>query len=90
MSVTRATVLIEDDGRGFPEGFVLAGRERFTPDGVVGGAGLSLCLASDVAIAHGGGLFGGASTLPPQRAGVSGAAVSVELPVRGSGITAAP
>jgi signal transduction histidine kinase len=82
VSDTSATILLEDDGRGFPEGFVLAGRERFSPAGVVGGVGFSLCMVNDVAVAHGGRLFGGASTLPPQPGGVSGAAVSIEVPVR--------
>ena len=83
VSESHATILIEDDGRGFPEGFEVEGRERFTPAGVVGGMGFSLCMASDVATAHGGRILSGTSMLPPQKVGVFGAAVSVEIPVRG-------
>lgn len=81
---SHATIVIEDDGRGFPEGFDVADRERFAPAGAVGGTGLSLCMVGDVAAAHGGRIFSGLSTLPPRTAGVFGAAVSVEIPAGGA------
>ncbi len=80
-----ACILVEDDGRGFAPDFSLADRARFVSSGAVGGIGLSLCMANDVARAHGGRMFAATSSLPAPASDLSqtrGAAVGFEVPFR--------
>ncbi len=81
----RAVVCVQDDGPGFsPEALANLG-QRFTAGSTARGLGLSLSLATDILAAHGGDLRVDASTLPPGRRGVRGAAVTVTLPLDATG-----
>ena len=77
----KVVVRVNDDGPGFsPEALSTLG-QRFTPRSTVRGLGLSLSMAKDVLAAHGGELHVEASSLPPGRRGVRGAAVVLSLPL---------
>ena len=78
---SKLVVRVNDDGPGFsPEALSTLG-QRFTPRSTVRGLGLSLSMAKDVLEAHGGELHVEASSLPPGRRGVRGAAVVIKLPL---------
>ncbi len=77
----RAFVRVQDDGPGFSSDAIANLGQRFGDGSTTRGLGLSLSLAQDVLAAHGGDLKVGASTLPPGRRGVRGAAVTITLPL---------
>jgi signal transduction histidine kinase len=77
----KAVVRVQDDGPGFSKDAIAHLGRRFTEGSTTRGLGLSLSLAMDILAAHGGRLTVDASTLPPGRRGVRGAAVSISLPL---------
>ncbi len=80
-SDSNAVIRVNDDGPGFsPEALSTLG-QRFTARSTMRGLGLSLSMAKEVLAAHGGELEVEASTLPPGRRGVRGAAVVITLPL---------
>lgn len=74
----QVSVVVEDDGPGFPEGFDID--RPFAERPGVQGLGLSLAIAADVMRALGGSLSIETSTLPPYRQGNAGAKVTLVLP----------
>ena len=77
----KAIVRVQDDGPGFSTDALAHLGQRFTAGSTTRGLGLSLSLAIEILTAHGGELTVDASTLPPGRRGVRGAAVSITLPL---------
>ncbi|HVJ94673.1 MAG TPA: ATP-binding protein, partial [Labilithrix sp.] len=73
-------IRVQDDGPGFSHEDLATFGQRFAPRSTVRGLGLSLSVVKDVLAAHGGEIRVQASTLPPGRRGVCGAAVVVTLP----------
>ncbi|MDF2696018.1 MAG: putative two-component sensor kinase [Labilithrix sp.] len=76
----KVIIRVNDDGPGFSNEALANLGKRFTPGSSTRGLGLSLSLVKDVLTAHGGDLAVEASSLPPGRRGVRGAAVVVTLP----------
>ena len=71
-------IVVEDDGPGFPDGFKV--EEPFDERPGVQGLGLSLAVAADVLVGHGGELLIAKSTLPAFKQGALGASVTLRLP----------
>lgn len=76
-----AVVRVSDDGPGLSSEVLATLGQRFTPRSSMRGLGLSLSIAKDVLVAHGGELCLEPSALPPGRRGVRGASVILSLPL---------
>jgi signal transduction histidine kinase len=76
-----ARVVVEDDGQGIPAERHATLFQRFAPRPSRSGLGLGLSIAQEVVAAHGGRLTLEASTLPPGRAGTTGARLILVLPL---------
>jgi signal transduction histidine kinase len=77
-----ALIRIHDDGPGFATETLATLGKRFTPNAATR-QGLSLSIAKDVLAAHCGHFQVEASSLPPGRRAVPGAAVAIRLPLAG-------
>jgi signal transduction histidine kinase len=75
-----AIVRVHDDGPGFAPDVVALLGQRFTARSSLCGLGLSLSMAKEILLGHGGELTVGTSALPPGRRGVRGASVVLSLP----------
>ncbi len=77
-----ARIAIEDDGQGVAPEWQATLYSRFTPRASRSGLGMGLSIAHDVIVAHSGQLTLEGSTLPPGRAGTTGASFVISLPIQ--------